>query len=442
MNIEDFIDKIVENCETRKLEKYQISYSGSETESLSVFEQKINESSSSNEMILSFSALVNGKLGRFSTNKFDEKDINMIVKNAIINAETISIEEEMFMHDGSGNYIETTPYSPLVNQLENLDKVQYLKTLEKTAYDYDKRIDKVVYCEYNYAKSYIIMRNSLGLNLKKESTSASAVLYLSAKDEKNTKTAYDFVTFDKKEDFSPETLANKTAKETIERLNPIDIKSKKSEVIFKNTCFASLLSNIEQIFSSYIIDRGFSKLKGQLNKEIASSKLSIIDNPHLNFGFASTSFDGEGVATFSKPIIENGVFKNILYNLAMGNKYKTKSTGNGTGGLGTRTFNLYVEKGNISKEDLLKKLGNGVYIDKLSGIHAGIEIVSGDFSLGAEGFLIEDGKITKPLNQFTISGNIYTMLKDITEIADNLEFKGSRIGCPDISINNITIANE
>lgn len=442
MNIEDFIEKIVQNCAQRGLEKYQIIYSASQSDSLSVFEQKVLKNSSSNSLSLSLSVIVNGKVGRFSTNKFDDNDIFMIVKNAIINAEVINDTDESFLHDGSGEYVDVSSYCPMVAELEKLDKFAYLKDLEKQAYDLDKRVNKVISTGYSFSKSMMIMRNSLGLNLKKENISSFASIYLSVKKDEETKTYSSFVDFRKLEEFAPKYLAEKTVKEAVKKLGSVDIASQKTKVIFNNEMFANFLDSIVGIFSSYSVDRGFSKLKGKMGQIVASPKVNIIDNPHLENGYATTSFDGEGFPTKYKKVVENGVLKTFLYNLSMANKYKTSSTGNGSGGLGVRTFNFYLDKGNISEIELIKKLGNGVYIDDISGIHAGLEIVSGDFSFGAEGFLVEEGNITKPLNQFTISGNLYKVLEDIVEIADNLEFVGDPVGSPSVLVDNITIAND
>ncbi|MFV0627463.1 MAG: TldD/PmbA family protein [Alphaproteobacteria bacterium] len=442
MTIEKFIEKIVENCEQRGLKKYQITYRESESDSISVFEQEVNENVSSNNLTLQISVIVNGKLGKMTTEKFVEEDIHMLVKQAIMNAEIVENEDEVFFYDGKGDYKKVRPYEPLMQKLEALDKVEFLKNLEQKAYDLDKRINKVVATEYGFSRDKLIMRNSLGLNLSKESCGAYAYVYLSATDGKLNKTASEVVSFNKEKDFDAEKLAKAAVQKAIAKLGSQDTHSQKTRVVFENKTFANLLSSIRGIFSAYEIDKGYSKLKIEsVGKIIASSKLSIIDNPHLDGGFATVSFDGEGVPTQNKKIVDKGVLENLFFNLSMANKYETKSTGNGTGGLGTKPFNFYVEKGYVTKSELLKILNNGIYINGLNGIHAGIDLISGDFSLGAEGFVVEGGKLGSALNQFTISGNVYELLKDVEEVANDLEFKSSPIGSPSILIKNITVAS-
>lgn len=441
MNMEKFVEKIASNCKLRGLEKYQIVYSAKESDTISVFEQKVLKNSSSNNLTLSVSVIVNGKLGKFLTEKFDEDDINMMVKQAIMNAEIIDNEDEVFFYDGSGEYAQVKPYFPMLEKLNNIDKVEFLKELERKAYEADKRVNKVVSVSYGFSKTSTILRNSLGLSLSKDTTLANAYIYLSATDGKVSKTGSEVVFFAKEDDFNTDKIVKTAVKDAVSKLGGIDVKSRKTSVVFSNETFADLLDSISSIFSIYSVDKGYSKLKDKLGEHIASKKVTLIDNPHMKGGFATSAFDSEGVPTTNKEVVKNGVLKTFLYNLSLAHKYKSKSTGNGAGGLHTKVFNFYIDKGHVTKRELLKILSEGVYINDLNGLHAGIDIISGDFSLGAEGFLVEGGKLTKPLNQFTISGNIYNMLHDIEEIGTDLEFKGSNFGSPSVLVKNITVAS-
>ena len=109
--------------------------------------------------------------------------------------------------------------------------------------------------------------------------------------------------------------------------------------------------------------------------------------------------------------------------------------------MGISTFNLYLEKGNLSFQELLDKLQNGVLITGFSGLHSGLNSISGDFSLATEGFLIENGAITKPLNQVTSAGNFFDLLKNIEYIGTDLKFILSGVGSPSLLIKNISISS-
>ena len=154
-------------------------------------------------------------------------------------------------------------------------------------------------------------------------------------------------------------------------------------------------------------------------------------------------FDSEGVLTYPKSLIENGIFKTALYNLKTANKAGIKSTGNGFKGIGYA--NLIVEPGNTSFDGLCEKVGNGLYITDLSGLHAGVNPISGDFSLLCEGYLIKDGKVGGAVEQITVSDNFYDVLKKIDCIGNDVIAEPDGAGelfAPSLLIKNISIAGE
>ena len=105
-------------------------------------------------------------------------------------------------------------------------------------------------------------------------------------------------------------------------------------------------------------------------------------------------------------------------------------------------FNLYIQNGTTSPDEMFGQLGNGVYIDRLNGLGAGLSVASGDFSVGAEGFLIENGKKTKALNQFTVSGNIYQLLQDISAVGNDLDMARSSVASPSLLVANLTVGGQ
>ncbi|MDE6357898.1 MAG: TldD/PmbA family protein, partial [Eubacteriales bacterium] len=173
----------------------------------------------------------------------------------------------------------------------------------------------------------------------------------------------------------------------------------------------------------------------------------VLDNPLIEKGYGSTSFDSEGVACFNKSVVEKGILKTYLYNLKSAKKDGVKSTGNGfkggfKGSIGTNVTNFYIENGKTDFNEMIKNVSNGIFIKELSGLHAGVNGISGDFSLLAEGFLIENGKITTPVEQITIAGNYFEMMKNIKDLANDLKFSTSGVGSPSIFVGELDIAGE
>ncbi|KAF5068653.1 Metalloprotease PmbA [anaerobic digester metagenome] len=139
--------------------------------------------------------------------------------------------------------------------------------------------------------------------------------------------------------------------------------------------------------------------------------------------------------------------KTLLYNLKSAKKDGVMSTGNGfkaglTAPVKTACTNFYIQKGEKTLENLFSQMENGLFITDFMGLHAGTNGVSGDFSLSAEGFLVENGKITRPVEQITVAGNFYTLLKDILVVGEDLYFAAGGKGSPSVLVRGMAVAGK
>ena len=172
-----------------------------------------------------------------------------------------------------------------------------------------------------------------------------------------------------------------------------------------------------------------------------SNKLTVMERPTDNTIFF-TGYDSEGVATYNKTLIKKGVFQTYLYNLTTAKKDGVQSTGNGYGGvtkIGIGTTHLVIKPGKKSFEELLQKAKNGIYLTDIMGLHAGLNAKSGDFSLQAQGFMIEDGKLTKPLSQIVVAGNLFTLFNEIGEVGSDSQLLLSSNEVPSLLIKKLQV---
>ena len=162
-------------------------------------------------------------------------------------------------------------------------------------------------------------------------------------------------------------------------------------------------------------------------------------------------FDEEGCPTYTKNVIENGKLNTLLYNMKTAAVAGKETTGNGSKSgydapVGIRPFTMYLAGGELTEDELLAKAGEGVYINSLGGLHAGANPVSGDFSLQSSGFLIRDGKKTDYVKSFTVAGNFYELLKNITAVANNTELPmamgSTNFGAPSTLVEGLSIAGK
>ncbi|MGL4652099.1 TldD/PmbA family protein [Cetobacterium sp.] len=441
-----FIDKVFKTAEDLKLEEFEIYFTSSESETIKVFKGEVDTYSNSQNMGISFRTKVDGKMGYSYTESLEEEDILPLIERAISNGKIIENLDVIETYGEKKEYEKIDSFNPDLENISVQEKIDFLLKAEKTALEIDSRIKSVNYCMMGSGKGENIIKNSKGLDLYHKGNSIYAYLAVVVQDGESIKNDAAYIVAKNFSDMDPMQLATEAVSKALKKLNSISIESKEYDVIIENDTFADLLGSMSGIFSAEAVQKGVSKFKGKLHEVVANPLVTITDNPHLKDGYGSAPFDAEGVPTKPKNLIENGVLKTYIHNLKTSKKDGVESTGNASKGgykgtMGISTFNLYLEKGENSFDTLLNKIQNGILITGFSGLHSGLNSISGDFSLATEGFLIENGVITKPLNQITAAGNFFELLKNIEFIGDDLKFNLSGVGSPSILIKNISISS-
>ncbi len=316
--------------------------------------------------------------------------------------------------------------------IENDKKIDYLKELESTA----SKDKKIVNTESSFTekKSNFILANSDGFCSGYKTSSFTASCVAVAKDEKSMERDYEYSSKRYLDDIKdPQSLGKIASDQTIRKLSPKKIGSEKLSVIFDKRIAKGMLSVFASAISSSAIARGTSFLKDQLNEQIFSNSINIIDKPDIIKGLGSKNFDSEGVKSETLNLVKEGVLKSYLVDSYNGRKLNLKSNGRSGG-----TTNLYFENGNQSYDELLKINSKCIYITETIG--HGSNLVTGDYSVGATGFLVEGGEFKYPINEITIAGNFKDMFKKIF-LANDLEFDYST-NSPTMMIEGMTVAGK
>lgn len=445
MDKKALIDKLFQLGKERGLEDMEVSYQNGTSFSLNIFKKDIDGYSLAESDVLSFRGLYNGKMGYSYTEKVDETSIELLVNNAIENAQIISSEDQVEIFAGSKEYKDVVSYNPELEKVTELEKIEFAKKAEEIAYNLDSRVSTVQTSFYADSSSESMICNTKGLNLQNKSNYAASYIGVVVKDGDDIKSKYSFVFGRDFSKFNPEKLAKEAVEEAISMLGAKSIKSGNYPVIIKNDTMADLLQAFTGIFSAENVQKDLSLLKGKINEQIASTKLSLIDDPFMEDGLASRSYDAEGAACTFKHVIENGVLKTYLYNLKTAKKDNVETTGNSLGGSGIGPSNFYINSGDKGLDEIMSTIDSGLLITKLDGLHSGLNAISGDFSLSSSGYEIENGRIKRPVEQITIAGNFFEMLNDIVEIGNDLKFGfpgSSCIGSPSIKFNSLAVAGE
>ena len=239
---------------------------------------------------------------------------------------------------------------------------------------------------------------------------------------------------------SAEDIGRRAGEQAVRRLNPRKVKSQSVPVVFDERESSGLLGHFAGAISGAAIARGVSFLKDKMGEEIFSPGISIIDDPHRLRGLRSKPFDGEGVANQRRALIEQGRLTSWLLDCASARQLGLETTGHAARGTGgpphPTTTNLYMAAGKLSPEELIADIAQGFYVTELMGM--GVNTVTGDYSRGAAGFWIENGKIAFPVSEVTIAGNLKDMFRNLTPASDLVFRYGTN--APTLRIEGMTIA--
>lgn len=444
MEIKEFQKTVIEKAKNNGFDDCEIYYRGGESFQIFVNNSEVEQYETSKCSGAAFRGVINGKTGFAYSERFDEAAADFIVKSAIQNAIIDENTEAEIFYSG-GKYEKVKLYNDELDSISIDEKINKTQKLEKAVLGYSQKVRAVDRCIYGDEKSTVSIMNTRGLDVQYSSNSMVAYASVICAEGDDIKTGSDFLCGNDFNKFDADSLGKKISEETQKHLGAKSIKSGKYNIVLKNSAMSDILATFSDSFSAEQAFKGLSMLEGRENEKIASDCITIRDDALLEEGYASSVFDGEGVPCENKAVVENGILKTFLYDLKYAAKAGKESTGNGfragfKSPVSVGCTNFYIEKGSNSFDSTVENAGNGVLITDVEGLHAGANPVSGDFSLSAEGFLIENGKITSPVEQITVAGNFFKILSGIVLVADDLKFGMNGVGSPSVMIENISIS--
>ena len=304
---------------------------------------------------------------------------------------------------------------------------------EAAALQVDKRISNSEGAAVSTHQSLFAYANSLGFNDGYASSRHGISCSVIAEYRKQMQRDYWYTTArDANALLSPAQVGQIAGERTVRRLNGRSIKTKQVPVIFEAPIAASLISHLVSAISGGNLYRDSSFLKDTLHQSVMSPCVTILEDPHIPGGLASSPFDYEGVETQPRTLIDQGVLQGYMLSSYSARKLGMQTTGNAGG-----NHNLIVQSQDYDFEGLLQLMGTGLLVTELLG--QGVNMVTGDYSRGAAGFWVENGKIAYPVEEITIAGNLSTMFKQIVAIANDTIISGSKqIGS--VLIEQMTVA--
>ncbi|MCB2299177.1 TldD/PmbA family protein [Clostridium tagluense] len=449
MTLNEFVEKLFKRAKEACFSEYEIYYESGESLDIEIFKKEVDKYSLNKTMGISFRGIYEGKMGYSYTEIMDDQAIELLIEKAKSNAQIIENEEKEIIFEGSNKYEDFNGYNEEIKSISPEDKIKLAMALEDEAYKCSEYVENTGECSLGTTENERRIINSKGLDISTKVNGIYGFMEPVVTKEGKTNNSYAYKFTNDMSEFDIKKIARESVDESLAYFDAESVKTGKYRVMFKNSVSAEFLQTFEGIFSADNTQKGLSLLKGKVGETIASESLTIVDNPFLKGSLCCTPFDAEGVATYCKNIVEKGKLKTLLHNLKTATVEGVVSTGNASKASFTSLIKvapttLYIEKGIKSYEDMIKALDNGIIITEVQGTHSGANPISGDFSLAAKGFLVENGKIIRPVEQITIAGNYFEVMKDTLEVGCDFKLGiprlGSCFGSPCVLIREISVA--
>ena len=443
---QDYIKELLAQAKAAGIEAAEAYLSEKENFSAMRNNGALEDYQSNHTRGLGFRGLVNGRMGYASTEALDEESIGQLIRGVIESATLCESDDEQPLYQGGGQVLELELYQPELDKVAPEAKLAKIEAMENAC----KAADSRYLNGYNMVettKHTVRIANSFGMDQTYTENFCDLYCNANVKEGDNVSTG-GFVQISRDFDaLDPDRLARDSVDQAVKGLNAEPVASGKYHVVFWNEALVSLLGVFSTVFSAETEQMGLSLLSGKLGETIAAPCVTLVDDPLRPDCLGSRPFDDEGVPSHQHMLVENGVFRTFLHNLKTARKAGVESTGNGSKAdysspVRVAPSNLYFEPGALSFEELLSQVGDGIVITEVSGLHAGANPVSGDFSLLSKGYTLKDGKRDQPLERITVAGNFYELLKNIRAFASDLRFPNGALGSASADAGEMTVSGK
>jgi len=409
--------------------------------SLEVFEGKLNNYTTNTIDLITVDAIINNKLVMSTTENLSNKSIDKLIDD-LIESSKYTNKKGAEIYKKKSKYKKFNYYNDNLSNYPIKDKINLIFEIEKKIKEYDKRFTKIQ-VGYDEKESIHEYQNTSGIKLKSKTNRYTVTVEIVIKDNKETKVHYELFIDNDFSKFNINEFVNEAGKHAINKLHAKQLKSKKYNVIFSPEVTSTLVEYYVSQLNAELILKNSSWFKDKLNTLVANPKVTIFESP-LKKDADFINADDQGVPTRNMDLIKKGKLLTYLHNLETAKAFNVESNGHAslTGSKIAISSHsaLHLKPGRLSKEDLLKKVKNGIYITELEGLHAGMNAQNGNFSLKCEGFILENGKLSSPLDMMTISDNLFEIFKRIKNISQNIEYIKSNIYAPCIYLNKVSIS--
>lgn len=394
---------------------------------------------------LSVRVMRGGSTGFAFTTDLSPAGVEEVARQAVFNSENTAVDPYNRLPAPGERDQALDLYDPRIRNATVEEKIAMAKAMEEAARAYDPRIRAVESSVYQDGEAAVTLVNSLGIAKSYRGGYCGIYLALAAGEGEESQTGFALNYRLKYGALNPAETGQEAARRAVRMLGARPVQTRRAAVLLDPCVATGFLGLIGPALTGEAVQKGRSLFAGKAGSAVAADTITIIDDGARPDGIASAPFDGEGVPTSRTVLIKDGVLQGFLYNTYTAAKDGVQSTGNGVrgsfkGAPEVGVTNFYIASGAVHPEQLIKEVGDGFYVTEVMGMHTANPI-SGDFSVGVAGLLIENGELGRPVRGAAMGGNILELLKNIDGVGNDLRFYGGR-GSPTLRINEMTISGQ
>ena len=406
----------------------------SETD-IRVRNQEIEHFVSAQSQSVSVTVIVDGRTGSSSAGAFDEASWREVLAEARENATFGTPDEYAGLAEPDGvAIVEQKLWDDDLAAFPTDKKIEIAKELERLVLAEDSRI-RIDDVNYSDGSTEEASATTLGIRSSSRSNSCYATVSVLVDDNGETQTGWAYALGDNPLVFDLPAAARKAAERATRLLGAVKPASKVTTVVLDPMVTAQFLGIIGSTLNGESVSKGRSIFADRIGQQVASPLVTLVDDPTDSRSYYARETDGDGLAARRNVLVENGVLKMFVHDAYSARRMNTKSTGNAGGCVA-----LQLTPGTKTQEELIAGISEGVLIDSVQGLHSGVNPVSGDFSTGASGLMIRDGKTAEPVREFTIASTLQRMLLDVAEIGCDVDWLPMRATGVSLVITGVTMS--
>lgn len=326
-------------------------------------------------------------------------------------------------------------------------KVALAVELERATRAADPRVRQVSSADYADSRVEVALASTTGVSSSRRRTTAFIAVDAIAGEGADTQTGTGFSVGRGPGELVADEAMDEAVMRAIRLLGAEKARSARCTVVFDPRVVSTLIAVVASALSGETVVKGRSFFAGRIGETVAAPSVTLVDDPTDFRAFGAASHDGEGLACRRNVLLADGVLLMFVYDTVSARRAGTRSTGSavrggfaGTPSAGCRA--LVLEPGTRGQDQILASVGDGLYVQSVTGIHSGVNPVSGDFSVGAEGLMIQDGALGPPVREVTVASTLQRMLQSVVDIGNDLRWLPGTAAGQTLAIADMQLSGE